>query len=327
MRASNILAITFTNKAAGEMRQRVESLVPDAKLWVSTFHSFGAKLLRIYADRLSLDRNFTIYDMDDRKKVLRDAVEGSGLDNTRFTPDQVGTAISRAKNQLILPERFKTYDFFTESVSRVYPVYQRRLREANAVDFDDLLLIPALALRHNEELRAELDDRFRFLLIDEYQDTNGAEYEIARRLSIDHRNICCVGDPDQSIYKFRGSDIRNILDFERDFPDARVIALEKNYRSTKAILHAASTLIGHNTQRKRKTLVTDNDQGDAVKQLVFNDGLEEADQVARRIREVVRDGKRKCRDFAVFLRTNALLAHASNRRSSNTASSIRWYAD
>jgi DNA helicase II / ATP-dependent DNA helicase PcrA len=306
VRASSILAITFTNKAAGEMRQRVEALVPDAKLWVSTFHSLGAKLLRIYADRLNLDRNFTIYDMDDRKKVLRDAVEAAGLDKTRFTPDQFGAAISRAKNQLILPEQFRTHDYFSESAARIYAVYQRRMREANAVDFDDLLLIPALALRHDEELRAELDNRFRFLLIDEYQDTNGAQYEIARRLSIDHRNICCVGDPDQSIYKFRGSDIRNILDFERDFPDARTITLEKNYRSTKAILHAASVLIGHNTQRKRKTLVTDNPQGEAVQVLVFNDGLEEADQVARRIRDAVRDGKRKCRDHAVFLRTNAL---------------------
>ncbi len=306
VRPSNILAITFTNKAAGEMRQRVEALVPNARLWVSTFHSFGARLLRMYADRLSLDRNFSIYDMDDRKKLLRDAFEFAGVRDTQFTPDQIGSAISRAKNQLMLPERYPTFDYFSETVSRVYPVYQRRLKEANAVDFDDLLLIPALALRHNEELRSELDERFRFLLIDEYQDTNGAQYEIARRLSMNYRNICCVGDPDQSIYKFRGSDIRNILDFERDFPDARVITLEKNYRSTKAILHAASVLIGHNTQRKRKSLITDNVQGETVKLLVFNDGLEEADRIAQRIRDEVREGKRKCRDFAIFLRTNAL---------------------
>jgi DNA helicase-2/ATP-dependent DNA helicase PcrA len=306
VRASSILAITFTNKAAGEMRQRVEAIVPDARLWVSTFHSFGAKILRIYADRLSLDRNFTIYDMDDRKKVLREAVEDAGIGDTRFTPDQFGGAISRAKNELTLPEQFRTYDYFTESAARVYAVYQRRLRKANAVDFDDLLLIPALALRHDRELRAELDDRFRFLLIDEYQDTNRAQYEVARLLSVDYRNICCVGDPDQSIYKFRGSDIRNILDFEEDFPDARVITLEKNYRSTKAILHAASVLIDHNRKRKPKTLVTDNAQGESVKVLVFNDGLEEADQAAQRMRNAVRDGKRRFRDHAVFLRTNAL---------------------
>ncbi len=306
VRPSSILAITFTNKAAGEMRQRVEALVPNAKLWVSTFHSFGAKLLRMYADRLGLEKNFTIYDMDDRKKILREAMEDAGFDNSRFTPDAFGATISKAKNELILPEQFRTYDYFTESAARVYAVYQRRMKKANSVDFDDLLLILALALRHDKELRTELDSRFRFLLIDEYQDTNHAQYEIARQLSKDYRNICCVGDPDQSIYKFRGSDIRNILDFEEDFPDARVITLEKNYRSTKAILHAASVLIDHNTKRKPKTLITDNPPGEAVKVLVFNDGLEEADKVAQGIRDALREGKRKCRDFAVFLRTNAL---------------------
>jgi DNA helicase-2/ATP-dependent DNA helicase PcrA len=306
VRPSNILAITFTNKAASEMRQRVEALVPDAKLWISTFHSFGAKLLRIYADRLQMDRNFTIYDMDDRKKVIKDAMEATVRESARVTPDQIGAAISKAKNQLILPERHPAYDYFTEIVSRVYAVYQRRMKESNAVDFDDLLLIPALTLRHNEELRSELDHRFRFLLIDEYQDTNGAQYEIAKRLSVENRNICVVGDPDQSIYKFRGSDIRNILDFERDFPDCKTIALEKNYRSTKAILHAASVLIDHNQQRKKKALVTDNPQGEPVKALAFTDGLEEADRVASRIREAVVSGKRRYRDFAVFLRTNAL---------------------
>src|SRR5262245_31494817 len=306
VRPSNILAITFTNKAAGEMRQRVEALVPDARLWISTFHSFGAKLLRIYADRLQMDRNFTIYDMDDRKKVIKDAMESTVRESARVTPDQIGAAISKAKNQLSLPERHPAYDYFTEIVSRVYAVYHRRMKESNAVDFDDLLLIPALALRHSEELRSELDHRFKFLLIDEYQDTNGAQYEIAKRLSVENRNICVVGDPDQSIYKFRGSDIRNILDFERDFPDAKTIALEKNYRSTKAILNAASVLIDHNQQRKKKALVTDNPQGQPVHALVFTDGLEEADRVASRIRDAVNGGKRRYRDYAVFLRTNAL---------------------
>ena len=302
----NILAITFTNKAANEMRQRVEALVSDAKLWISTFHSLGARLLRMYSGRVNLDKNFTIYDQDDRKKLIKDAMATADLAESKFSPDQIGAAISKAKNQLILPDRFAAFDFFTETVSRVYPVYQRRLRETNAVDFDDLLLIPALALRHDQELRAELDARFRFLLIDEYQDTNGAQYEIARRLSMDHRNICVVGDPDQSIYKFRGSDIRNILDFERDYPDARSITLEKNYRSTKAILHAASVLIDHNKQRKKKTLVTDNPQGEPVRVTTYADGLEEADRVAARIRDAVNSGKRRYRDHAIFLRTNAL---------------------
>lgn len=304
----NILAITFTNKAAGEMRQRVETLVPGCSVWISTFHSLGAKLLRIYADRLNLDRNFTIYDQDDRKKLLKDTMEAAFPNGSKFTPDQIGNAISKAKNQLQSASQYgaRAGDYFSESVARVYPLYDKRLREANAVDFDDLLLIPAMALRHDVELRAELDARFQFLLIDEYQDTNTAQYEIAKRLSQDYPNLCVVGDPDQSIYGWRGSDIRNILDFERDYPNARVITLDKNYRSTKAILHAASHLIDHNLHRKKKSLVTDNADGDPVRVLQYNDGLEEADQTARRIRDAVRDGKRNYRDFAVFLRTNAL---------------------
>ena len=308
VRPSNILAITFTNKAAGEMRQRVEALAPNSKVWISTFHSFGAKLLRIYAERLNMDRNFTIYDQDDRKRVVKDALAAAGLDDAKFSPDQISGAISKAKNKLLRADQYgaKANDYFEQTVARVYPYYERRLRESNAVDFDDLLMIPALALKHNAELRAELDHRFRFLLIDEYQDTNGAQYEIARRLSMDQRNICVVGDPDQSIYRWRGSDIRNILDFEHDFPDARVITLDKNYRSTKAILRAASVLIDHNKQRKKKSLVTDNSPGEPVRVLTFSDGLEEADRVAERIRDAVRLGKRGFRDFAIFLRTNAL---------------------
>jgi DNA helicase-2/ATP-dependent DNA helicase PcrA len=309
VRPGSILAITFTNKAAGEMRQRVDALVPGSRVWMSTFHSLGARLLRQHADRVGLDRNFTIYDMTDRARIVKVALEDAGIDNARFTPDAIGGGISKAKNQLLSPERYagQANDFYAQTVARVYPAYEKRLRDANAVDFDDLLYKLALALRHDPELRAELDARFRYVLIDEYQDTNQAQYAIARGLSVDNPNLCVVGDPDQSIYRFRGSDIRNILDFERDFPNARVLTLSTNYRSTKAILRAAGHLIAHNKQRKPKDLVTDNGAGLPVGVLTFETGQDEAEGIAKRIREAVESGKRASyRDFAVFLRINAL---------------------
>ncbi len=308
VRPSNILAITFTNKAAGEMRARVEHLVPGNRVIVSTFHSLGARLLRQYAERLGFDRNFTIYDIDDRNKVVKAALDATGIDNVKFSPERIAGAISKAKNALLSPTLYEksATDFFTQTVSKVYHGYEKRLRAANAMDFDDLLYLPAMALKHNEELRAELDNRFRYVLIDEYQDTNSAQYEIARKLSIQHPNLCVVGDPDQSIYKWRGSDIKNILDFERDFPDARVITLNKNYRSTKNILHAASVLIDHNKQRKKKSLITDNEQGVPVRIVTFDNGLDEAEGVVLRIKEAVKAGEFKYRDHAIFLRINAL---------------------
>jgi DNA helicase-2/ATP-dependent DNA helicase PcrA len=308
VRAGSILAITFTNKAAGEMRQRVEALVPGNRVWVSTFHSLGARLLRQYADRLGIDRNFTIYDVDDRNKLVKDALAASGIDDVKFSPERIGGAISKAKNQLLTPPQYErtANDFFAQTVAKVYYGYEKKLRAANAMDFDDLLYLPAMALRTNEELRDELDARFRYILIDEYQDTNSAQYEIARRLSLRYDNLCVVGDPDQSIYKWRGSDIKNILDFERDFPSARVITLSMNYRSTKAILHAASRLIDHNKQRKKKSLVTDNPQGEPVRVLTFDNGLDEAEGVVIRIRDAAKAGTHRYRDFAIFMRINAL---------------------
>ncbi|HEY1190737.1 MAG TPA: UvrD-helicase domain-containing protein, partial [Gemmata sp.] len=308
VRAHNILAITFTNKAAGEMKNRVEKLAPGNRVWVSTFHSLGARLLRQYAERLGFDRNFTIYDMDDRNKLVKDALEASGFDNVKFSPERVGSAISKAKNQLITPPQYQkaATDFFQQTVAAVYPLYEKRLRKANAMDFDDLLYLPAMALKTNAELRAELDARFRYVLIDEYQDTNSAQYQIVKQLSIDHPNICVVGDPDQSIYRWRGSDIKIILDFERDFPDSRTITLAQNYRSTKNIIRAASVLIDHNKQRKKKDLVTDNPQGDPVNVITFDNGLDEAEGVVMRIKEAVKSGKYKYRDHAIFMRINAL---------------------
>src|SRR5262249_36568005 len=230
VRLSSILAIPLTNKAAGEMRQRVEAIVSGSRVWMSTFHSFGARILRQYADRVGLDRNFTIYDQSDGGKVVKAAVAGAELDGSRFTPDGIQSASSKAKDHVLAPQKCagRANDFFGQVVARVSPAYEKRMRDANALDFDDLLYWPALALKNDPELREELDNRFRFVLIDEYQDTNQAQYAIARGLSVDQPNLCVVGDPDQSIYRFRGSDIRNILDFERDFPDARVLTLDHN---------------------------------------------------------------------------------------------------
>ncbi len=197
----NILAITFTNKAAGEMRHRIEALVPDTSVWISTFHSMGARLLRMYADRLGLSRNFTIFDQTDRARLLKLALEDAGMDETRYKPETLNQAISKAKNQLLSPEKYaaKATDFFTQTVAKIYPIYEKRMRDANALDFDDLLYWPALALKNDPELRAELDARFRYVLIDEYQDTNLAQYSIIRSLSQDHPNLCVVGDPDQCL--------------------------------------------------------------------------------------------------------------------------------
>jgi len=308
VRPSNILAITFTNKAAGEMRQRVEAIVPGCRVWISTFHSLGARLIRQYADRFNLDPNFTIYDQTERTRLVKMALEDAGIDNARFTPETIQGAISKAKNQLHGPERYaqRANDFFSQVVARVYPAYEKRLRECNALDFDDLLYFPALALKNDTDFRAELDARFRYVLIDEYQDTNHAQYAIARYLSVDQPNLCVVGDPDQSIYGWRGSDIRNILDFERDFPTPRVLTLTQNYRSTKSILHAASHLIAHNKQRKPKDLVTDNPQGQPVTLLTYESGTDEAEGIALRVRKAVEGKKHNYRDFAVFVRMNAL---------------------
>lgn len=308
VRPGSILAITFTNKAAGEMRNRVEAISPGNRVMVCTFHSFGARILRQYADRLGIDKNFSIYDVDDRNKLVKEAVAQLGLDDVNFSPERLASAISKAKNQLTSPGAYETSarDFFGQTTAKVYAKYEKLLRSANAMDFDDLLYLPAMALRMNEEFRRDLDGRFKYVLVDEYQDTNKAQYEIARRISYDHPNLCVVGDPDQSIYKWRGSDIKNILDFERDFPAARVIALETNFRSTPNILAAAGQLIEHNIKRKKKALITPNASGSPVRILAFDNGLDEAEGVVLQIKDLVKQGRFKYRDCAIFMRINAL---------------------
>ncbi len=310
-----ILAITFTNKAADEMRARVEALLPGTTVWVSTFHRFCARLLRRHAELIGLKANYTILDTADQKQLLRGVISDLDLDAVHFSPEKVGYRISNAKNDLFTADDYlrryneSVADHWQAVVAKVYPEYQRRLLAANAVDFDDLLLHVATLLADNPELRVELDERYRYILVDEYQDTNQAQYQIVAALSQDHPNLCVTGDPDQSIYGWRGARIENILRFERDYPQARIVRLEENFRSTKAILRSADRLIAHNRQRKAKTLITDNDEGTPVELLCFANEAAEAEGIAARIEQLVKSGERTCRDFAVFFRVNALSRH------------------
>ncbi len=304
---SQVLALTFTNKAAAEMRSRVEQLAPGQPVWVSTFHRFGAKLLRQYADLVGLTPNYTIYDTSDSLQTLKRVIEAGKLKTMHYTPERIASAISAAKNKLITPDEFEPRrgSPLSQIVAEVYPAYQQRMVASSAVDFDDLLLHVAKLLHDQPEVRATLDNRFRYILVDEYQDTNHAQYVMVRALSIDHPNLAVTGDPDQSIYGWRGADIQNILQFESDFPEVRVVRLEQNYRSTKSILRVADTLIGYNRQRKAKSLHTDNPEGDPVALVEYSTQDEEARGVAETIAAGIANG-RPASDYAVFYRVNAL---------------------
>ncbi len=306
--AERILALTFTNKAAEEMRTRLQRLAPNQPLWVGTYHRFAARLLRRHAPLVGLEPNYTIYDADDSVRALRRVVARLKIDLAQYTPDSLAAAVSWAKNNLIPPDGYEPLPGHPlgSIVHRVYPAYQRELLKSNAADFDDLLLHVAAILQQNPELRRELDRRFRFVLVDEYQDTNLAQYAIARALSIDHPNLAVTGDPDQSIYGWRGANLRNILEFEKDFPNVRVVRLERNYRSTKRILRVAADLIAHNVKRKEKSLYTENRDGSPVRLITYPSQKDEAQAVAVRIAEEVRSGRRRPRDYAVFYRINAL---------------------
>lgn len=306
--ARQILALTFTNKAASEMKSRVERLAPGEAIWMSTFHRFCARLLRQYAPLVGLSENYTIYDTGDSAVLLRRSCAEAEVDSSHFTPQQIGSAISWAKNNLIVPDDYqpRVGQPLGAVVAKVYPIYQRRLLASNAADFDDLLLHVATLLRGNPELRESLDARYRYILVDEYQDTNLAQYAIVRALSVTHPNLAVTGDPDQSIYGWRGANINNILKFEHDFPNVRVVRLEQNYRSTKRILRVAAELISHNRRRKEKGLFTDNAEGRPVRYVVYPSQTVEAESIAAQIAEAVQSGRRRPRDFAIFYRVNAL---------------------
>ena len=306
--ADRIVALSFTNKAADEMRRRVTDLVGPQPVEMGTFHRFAARLLRRYARHVGLTSEYSILDPDDAASVLKRAAKKLGLTLTHTPIDRIAGVISRAKNDLFTPESFEPrWGRPADDVARkLWPVYQELLLESNAVDFDDLLVHVARLLVDDPGLRATLDARHRFVLVDEYQDTNPVQYAIVRGLSIDHPNLAVTGDPDQAIYGWRGASIRNILEFERDYPGATVVTLEHNYRSTGNILGTADRLIAHNSRRKPKRLVTDTGPGDPVRIVLDASGHDEADRIADEIAAAVMAGRRTPRDHAILFRTNAL---------------------
>ena len=307
IRPYNICAITFTNKAADEMRQRAVTLGASAGAHISTFHSLCVKILRKYADKADIKPNFSIYDESDQTRCIKQAVKDCELDTTNFPPARMLDAISsRLKNNLIDVDTVKADadDFFSETLARIYARYQDILSENNALDFDDLLMKTAFLLRDCPDVCSELGNRFKFLLIDEYQDTNHAQYSIARALASAHNNICVTGDPDQSIYRWRGADIRNILAFENDWPNAAVVKLEENFRSKPEILEIADRLIAKNRNRKQKTLIPTKPPPAHVVINAFGDELEEAEAVAQQAKELI-DEDASLKDIAVFYRVNA----------------------
>jgi DNA helicase-2/ATP-dependent DNA helicase PcrA len=306
--ASRILALTFTNKAADEMRGRVERLAPGQPVRLSTFHRFCARLLREFAPLVGLRENYTIYDTSDSLQALRRVIDELNIDATHYTPQQIATAISGAKNRLVSAEQYaaRPGSPLASIVARVFPAYQARLLASSAVDFDDLLIHAVTLLHEHPEVRSELDARFQYVMVDEYQDTNLAQYKIVRALSADFPNLAVTGDPDQSIYGWRGANLSNILEFEKDYPDVKVVRLEQNYRSTKRILSVAAQLITHNVRRKPKDLFTDNQEGAPVRFVRYATQRSEAETIAARIAGEIRAGRRRPRDFAIFYRVNAL---------------------
>ena len=305
----NILAITFTNKAAEEMRQRVDSLVGIGaeSIWVSTFHSMCVRILRRYIDRLGYDNRFTIYDTDDQKTLMKEVCRKTDIDTKRFKERMLLSVISSAKNEMILPEEFELNaggDFVQLKIAKVYKEYEAQMRANNALDFDDLLVKTVQLLETQPDVRENYQERFRYIMVDEYQDTNTVQFRLVSLLAGKYRNLCVVGDDDQSIYKFCGANIRNILDFEKEFSDAKVIKLEQNYRSVGNVLEVANSVIRNNKGRKEKTLWTDNEKGEKIRLRQFDTAYDEAQFIAEDIKDETEQGANYS-DHAVLYRTNA----------------------
>ncbi|MBQ5629098.1 MAG: UvrD-helicase domain-containing protein [Ruminococcus sp.] len=305
----NILAITFTNKAAGELKERICSAVPEggADIWAATFHSTCARILRRYGDRLGYSSHFTVYATDDQKRLMKEIVKQLNIDEKILPVKSVLSEISKAKDKMQTPAemlREADHDYRKQSIAKAYEIYQKRLQTADAMDFDDLLCKAVELFRQNPEILGYYQNQFKYIMVDEYQDTNRVQYEFVRMLAEKHGNICVVGDDDQSIYKFRGATIENILSFENTFKGAQIIRLEQNYRSTKTILSAANEVISNNTVRKGKTLWTENAEGEKIELHTCEDERDEAAFVARTIMDGVADGRRYA-DYAILYRTNA----------------------
>ena len=310
VRPWNIMAITFTNKAAGEMRERVDRLVGNGSesVWVMTFHSTCCRMLRRFGDRIGYDRNFHIYDTDDSRQVMKEVIRSLMLDTKVFKERSMLAAVSAAKNELKDPDQVaaEAESWMDRKIADCYRAYQKRLKQNNAMDFDDLLVSTVTLLEKNPDVLAAYQERFRYIMVDEYQDTNTAQFRFIELLASRYHNLCVVGDDDQSIYKFRGANIRNILDFEKVYPEAKTIRLEQNYRSTQNILNAANEVISHNEGRKKKTLWTENGEGSKVRFREFESGYDEAEFVADEISDLMAAGKAHYSDFAVLYRANAM---------------------
>lgn len=304
----NILAVTFTNKAAKEMRDRLENLVGSCEdMWIMTFHALGLRLLRYHGNLLGYKDNFVVYDSQDQKTLLKNIIKDLNINDKEFKPSYLSTIISRNKEQEIGPGEYRNIverNFKTEIIFNVYLEYENRLKANNAMDFDDLLLNLVKLLRSNQDILLKYQERFRYIMVDEYQDTNHIQYKLIKMLSDRYRNLCVVGDDDQCIYQWRGADIRNILDFEKDFPETRIIKLEQNYRSVGNILDAAHSVIERNTDRKRKKLWTDKEAGHKIVYHRADNEKEEANFTARQINKMV-DENKSYKDFAILYRTNA----------------------